>query len=618
MFRQIAPPCLARVLIALCLAALVSACAHNGPSTQFKRDVRSLLAESRFDEAAAHIDGKRETYGRANAVLFHLDRAAALHDAGRYAESDQALDMAERRMDELYTRRFSQAAGRYFLHDATEDYAGEPYERALLHVYRALNHLFLGQSDGAAVEARKVGSFLDDLRRRTDGALSYRDDAFAHLLSAMILEDVGELDNARIAWRLAEKVYAEQARAFQTPMPEAVLDNLLFRDLEAESLAALEAETVEGVAEAAETGVAGSDAATDRAPEAVNPAEAGAAEATAAAKSETAAIPEAPTGNAAVIARAEAAFDRLEAETGGQAAAGAATDRAPEAVNPAEAGATEAAGAAKPETAAIPEAPTGNAATAMAEASPAEAAEAATRPVAEGVSAASAAREGELVILHYNGLIPHKVERRVQVAGTRAAIYVNQYPDEVEGERLDEAAMTALSAESIVVAFPELRETPTRVKSSWVQCLDGGCQVETALVSDIGAIAGRTLQERIAAIQARAIARAAIKFVIAKAAQLATYAVTRTQTEQEYAGLAGAIVGIIGRTAAMATEQADTRGWHTAPGQIRMARLRLPEGTHALSVAFVDEAGAVLTRWDLPAVDIRAGQRTWLHVRTSF
>ena len=555
MFRQIAPPCLARVLIALCLAALVSACAHNGPSTQFKRDVRSLLAESRFDEAAAHIDGKRETYGRANAVLFHLDRAAALHDAGRYAESDQALDMAERRMDELYTRRFSQAAGRYFLHDATEDYAGEPYERALLHVYRALNHLFLGQSDGAAVEARKVGSFLDDLRRRTDGALSYRDDAFAHLLSAMILEDVGELDNARIAWRLAEKVYAEQARAFQTPMPEAVLDNLLFRDLEAESLAALEAETVEGVAEAAETGVAGRDAATDR---------------------------------------------------------------APEAVNPAEAGASEAAVAAKPETAAIPEAPTGNAATAMAEASPAEAAEAATRPVAEGVSAASAAREGELVLLHYNGLIPHKVERRVQVAGTRAAIYVNQYPDEVEGERLDEAAMTALSAESIVVAFPELRETPTRVKSSWVQCLDGGCQVETALVSDIGAIAGRTLQERIAAIQARAIARAAIKFVIAKAAQLATYAVTRTQTEQEYAGLAGAIVGIIGRTAAMATEQADTRGWHTAPAQIRMARLRLPEGIHALSVAFVDEAGAVLSRWDLPAVDIRAGQRTWLHVRTSF
>ena len=93
---------------------------------------------------------------------------------------------------------------------------------------------------------------------------------------------------------------------------------------------------------------------------------------------------------------------------------------------------------------------------------------------------------------------------------------------------------------------------------------------------------------------------------------------TRTQTEQEYAGLAGAIVGIIGRTAAMATEQADTRGWHTAPAQIRMARLRLPEGIHALSVAFVDEAGAVLSRWDLPAVDIRAGQRTWLHVRTSF
>lgn len=614
MFRQIAPPCLARVLIALCLAALVSACAHNGPSTQFKRDVRSLLAESRFDEAAAHIDGKRETYGRANAVLFHLDRAAALHDAGRYAESDQALDMAERRMDELYTRRFSQAAGRYFLHDATEDYAGEPYERALLHVYRALNHLFLGQSDGAAVEARKVGSFLDDLRRRTDGALSYRDDAFAHLLSAMILEDVGELDNARIAWRQAQKVYGEQARAFQTPTPEAVLDGLLFRDLEAESLAALEAETVEGVAQeglADEVGTNATPAAAETAP-ATGTAETGTAQA-ASSEAADAPIPETPTGNAAVIARAEAAFDRLEAETGGQVVASAAT-------NAAATGATETAPAAtsEAEAASATATETESAAKASEAATAANATEAETKPLATGAATASAAREGELVLLHYNGLMPHKVERRVQVAGTRAAIYVNQYPDEVEGERLDEAAMTALSAESIVVAFPELRETPTRVATSWVQCLDGGCQTETALVSDIGAIAARTLQERIAAIQARAIARAAIKFVIAKAAQLATYAVTRTQTEQEYAGLAGAIVGIIGRTAAMATEQADTRGWHTAPAQIRMARLRLPEGTHALSVAFVDEAGAVLSRWDLPAVDIRAGQRTWLHVRTSF
>ncbi|MBQ4334050.1 MAG: hypothetical protein IJC63_01650, partial [Myxococcaceae bacterium] len=501
-----------RRLIALCLAALVSACAHNGPSTQFKREVQSLLAESRFDEAASHIDSARETYGASNAVLFHLDRAATLHDAGRYAESDQALDLAERRMDELYTRRFSQAAGRYFLHDATEDYAGEPYERALLHIYRALNHLFLGQGDGAAVEARKVGVFLDDLRARTDGALSYRDDAFAHLLSAMILEDTGELDNARIAWRQAQKVYGEQARAFQTPTPEAVLDGLLFRDLEAESLAALEAETVEGVAQeglADEVGTNATPAAAETAP-ATGTAEAGTAQA-ASAEAADAPIPETPTGNAAVIARAEAAFDRLEAETGGQVVASAAT-------NAAATGATETAPAATPEAAdaSAPASETSAAAAMLPEAA-ANATEAETKPLATGAATASAAREGELVLLHYNGLMPHKVERRVQVAGTRAAIYVNQYPDEVEGERLDEAAMTALSAESIVVAFPELRETPTRVATSWVQCLDGGCQTETALVSDIGAIAARTLQERIDAIQARAIARAAIKFVIAKA-----------------------------------------------------------------------------------------------------
>lgn len=632
-----APP--RHALIPLILS-LATACAQAGPSLQYKRDVQDLLSSARFDEAATYIDQQRAQYGAPNAVLFHLDHAVALHDAGRYAESDRALDLAEQRMEELYTKSFSKAAGQYFVHDATEDYAGEPYERTLLHVYRALNHLFLDQKDEAAVEARKVSLFLSDLRHRTDDALSYRDDAFAHLLSAMILEDVGALDNARISLVWARKAYASQVQPFQTPVPERILGDLLFRDVEAERAALEEEEAIAG--EVAPTASAP--------PGAGAPAQDQRGEGLASVAAEDGGAPtveggeeggEAPmaTGGEAVAERAEVAFGRLEAETATAAAVagGTGTPAPPEegggqaAVDDDAAPAGGASGSASMDMASAEKSasqagprPADASEASSAAPAPIRALDWATVPLAAGAATPATAadqslEQGEVVVLHYNGLIPHKAERRLQIAGSEALIYVNQYPGEVEGERLSEAGVAALSQNAVVVAFPEMREVPFRVKGSWVQCLDGSCQVETILVEDIGAIARRSMSERVDAIRARTIARAAIKFAITKAAEYTTQvAMGASEATSQYAGLASALVGLIGRTAAVATEQADTRGWLTAPAQIRMARLRLPPGTHDLRIVFVDDGGQVLSSWEMPATQVAAGRRTYLHVRTSF
>ncbi len=606
-----------------------TACAQAGPSLQHKRDVQALLSTAQFDEAAAYIDRQRESYGAPNAVLFHLDRAVALHDAGRYAESDQALDIAEQRMEELYTKSFSKAAGQYFVHDATEDYAGEPYERALLYVYRALNHLFLDQKDEAAVEARKVSHFLSDLRERTDGALSYRDDAFAHLLSAMILEDVGELDNARISLHWAEQAYASQVQPFQMPVPEQILAGLLFRGVEAEAAEAMAAASAE------EAGHLDSAEAVSRVDEAGAGEEGvlAAPDTSGAATDGGAAAAQHASGHEAVAARAEAAFARLD-EAGADGALNApegvgdvdelsdvaldGDDDVGDSSAAAEAGAAGADGALNaPEDVGDVDDVSDvdlDGDDDVGDSSAAVAAEAAPAP-----GDIRDMEMGEVVLLHYNGLIPHKVERRLQIAGSEALIYVNQYPGEVEGERLTEAGVAALSQNAIAVAFPEMQQVPFQVSGSWVQCLDGACQAETLLVEDIGAIAFRSMSERIDAIRARTIARAAIKFAITKAAEYtAQAAMSVSESTSQYAGLAGALVGLIGRTAAAATEQADTRGWITAPAQIRMARLRLPPGTHDLRVLFVDDRGQVLSSWDMPATQVESGRRTYLHVRTSF
>jgi hypothetical protein len=106
--------------------------------------------------------------------------------------------------------------------DVTEDYAGEPHERALLHVLRALNFAFQAKADDAVVEARKVTAFLEGTGPRV-GMKTYRDDAFAHLLSAMLFEDEGKLDDARISREAAARAYALYARDYGTPPPRFAL-----------------------------------------------------------------------------------------------------------------------------------------------------------------------------------------------------------------------------------------------------------------------------------------------------------------------------------------------------------------------------------------------------------
>lgn len=203
----------------LALAGLaLSACIP--PSVAYRENLSALVADRQYAEATQAIDEAREPkYGDKDRVLYWLDKAAILHAARDYAGSDALLDKAELRIEELYTVSLSQAAGTVLVNDATQDYAGEPHERALLYVLRALNYAYLQRVDDAVVEARKVTSYLDRFGERVQ-LKTYRDDAFAHLLSAMLFEDAGRYDDARISREAAERAYARYARDLGVATPQ--------------------------------------------------------------------------------------------------------------------------------------------------------------------------------------------------------------------------------------------------------------------------------------------------------------------------------------------------------------------------------------------------------------
>lgn len=206
---------------ALLLAAVLLAGCQSGLSGASKRKMNALLAQEKYGEAEAMLDRAKDTdYGRKNMVLFYLDKAAVQHHEGKYKESDESFDIAERRMDELYTKSITKAGGMLLLNDTTVDYAGEPFERALLNVFRALNYVMLGQPDEALVESRKVERFLTELNDELGGKKGvYSDDAFARYLDALLYADEDKLDDARISLDAAKKAYADYAANYGTPMP---------------------------------------------------------------------------------------------------------------------------------------------------------------------------------------------------------------------------------------------------------------------------------------------------------------------------------------------------------------------------------------------------------------
>ncbi|MGQ0813026.1 MAG: hypothetical protein ACT4O1_00990 [Gemmatimonadota bacterium] len=97
-------------------------------------------------------------------------------------------------------------------------------------------------------------------------------------------------------------------------------------------------------------------------------------------------------------------------------------------------------------------------------------------------------------------------------------------------------------------------------------------------------------------IIARAVARAAAKYVISRSAE------KKAGKKNE---ALGDVIGALANLAGAVTEQADTRSWHLLPGAIGIARVMLSPGTHRV------HAGGV----DFDTIEIRPGKTTILSRR---
>lgn len=192
------------------------------------------------------------------------------------------------------------------------------------------------------------------------------------------------------------------------------------------------------------------------------------------------------------------------------------------------------------------------------------------------------AKSGELVFILNNGLAPILREQ-------------------------SKGVYDPVSNIAVKIALPYYQSRPVSVAR--VEISAGGASAASAVVEDIDAIARDSLDAKMPAIVARAVARQVVKVMAAHKAQQAAQ---HSGNNRDSAALAGLIVGLAMNIANVATERADTRSWTTLPREVQIARLPLPPGQYNLVAKLYNATGDLIATRNFSNLKLQAGDKTYV------
>lgn len=190
------------VMTAVLLTLFVASC------TSYMRDspvIKTSLAEGNYDAALDRIEKIDQGTSR---LVYLYEKGLVLHYQSNFVASNAAFEEAEYLYDDLYTKSATREIGSLLTSDTVLKYRGERYEVALIHYYKILNYLYLGDPEGALVECRKLNqrlkTFGDD-----ESNYVYPNDPFLQYLTGLIYASTGEYNDADVSFRIALNDYGE-------------------------------------------------------------------------------------------------------------------------------------------------------------------------------------------------------------------------------------------------------------------------------------------------------------------------------------------------------------------------------------------------------------------------
>lgn len=165
------------------------------------------MEAGRYAAASRVLDNIKFLQRPRNQFLYYAEKGRMAHLMGLYDSSNYLLNEADRIAETRYKSAGDLITGT-LLNPMMQTYRGEAFERFMLHYYKALNYSYLGDTESALVEARRISIATDeqmDLTREKDNRFSR--DAFSLNIQGMIYEAAGDVNNAFIAYRNASETY---------------------------------------------------------------------------------------------------------------------------------------------------------------------------------------------------------------------------------------------------------------------------------------------------------------------------------------------------------------------------------------------------------------------------
>lgn len=218
-----------RTLVVLSLILFLFSCSsYNKQVSNYYLNLR----QGNYEKAAKNLDDNKLLKRNRNHLLYLLERGKVCHLLNQYDSSNRYFNEADQLMEDARTSAKDVALGT-LLNPMMQTYKAEDFEKYLVHYYKALNYLQLGQPEEAVVEARRISLRSYAQEDKTGNKDKYSEDAFSFMLQGMVYEKNADINNAFIAYRNAVDAFLKNHGSYYgIQMPEQLKKDIVRTSLQ--------------------------------------------------------------------------------------------------------------------------------------------------------------------------------------------------------------------------------------------------------------------------------------------------------------------------------------------------------------------------------------------------
>ena len=233
---------------------------------------------------------------------------------------------------------------------------------------------------------------------------------------------------------------------------------------------------------------------------------------------------------------------------------------------------------------------------------------------------------GELILFYESGYVPSKYEETLTFPILKSDLSEDDTKKGRKKRKNSEFARTLVSRRGksyskskleylLHVAMPAIRSNRPQLTGIAVEA--SNVEQRGILVADVQTMAIETLKSQEGGILLRTVARALLKYLAYR--EVTKKSEDESESEEEADRTKEIFMDLLGRAVNVvniATEHADTRSWRTLPNQVFLVRMRLPAGSHTVTLLFSDGVNRRRGVESLEDVVIRENEATFLNYRT--